>query len=144
MAYIRIWIHCVWGTKNRAPLLSKDKISIIINHIREQAKKKGIYIDFIDGWKDHIHCIISLNHDQNISKIMNLIKGESSFWINKNKITKTKFEWADEYFAVSVCESQINKVRNYIKNQEEHHKSKTLEKEYQEFINKFDFKVVGG
>jgi putative transposase len=144
MAYIRIWIHCVWGTKNRAPLLSKDKISIIINHIREQAKKKGIYIDFIDGWKDHIHCIISLNHDQNISKIMNLIKGESSFWINKNKITKTKFEWADEYFAVSVSESQINKVRNYIKNQEEHHKSKTLEKEYQEFINKFDFKVVGG
>ena len=75
---------------------------------------------------------------------MNLIKGESSFWINKNKITKTKFEWADEYFAVSVSESQINKVRNYIKNQEEHHKSKTLEKEYQEFINKFDFKVVGG
>ena len=144
MAYIRIWIHCVWGTKNRAPLLSKDKISIIINHIREQAKKKGIYIDFIDGWKDHIHCIISLNHDQNISKIMNLIKGESSFWINKNKITKTKFEWADEYFAVSVSESQINKVRNYIKNQEEHHKSKTLGKEYQEFINKFDFKVVGG
>jgi putative transposase len=144
MAYIRIWIHCVWGTKNRVPLLSKDKISIIINHIREQAKKKGIYIDFIDGWKDHIHCIISLNHDQNISKIMNLIKGESSFWINKNKITKTKFEWADEYFAVSVSESQINKVRNYIKNQEEHHKSKTLEKEYQEFINKFDFKVVGG
>jgi putative transposase len=144
MAYIRIWIHCVWGTKNRAPLLSKDKISIIINHIREQAKKKGIYIDFIDGWKDHIHCIISLNHDQNISKIMNLIKGESSFWINKDKITKTKFEWADEYFAVSVSESQINKVRNYIKNQEEHHKSKTLEKEYQEFINKFDFKVVGG
>jgi putative transposase len=144
MAYIRIWIHCVWGTKNRVPLLSKDKISIIINHIREQAKKKGIYIDFIDGWKDHIHCIISLNHDQNISKIMNLIKGESSFWINKNKITKTKFEWADEYFAASVSESQINKVRNYIKNQEEHHKSKTLEKEYQEFINKFDFKVVGG
>ncbi|GAG79841.1 unnamed protein product [marine sediment metagenome] len=50
---------------------------------------------------------------------------KSSFWINKNKIIKIKFDWADEYFAVSVCESDVNNVREYIKNQEEHHKKKT-------------------
>ena len=55
---------------------------------------------------------------------MQLIKGESSFWINRNEFIKNKFEWADEYFAVSISESHVNKVREYIKNQEEHHRKK--------------------
>ena len=54
--------------------------------------------------------------DQTIQKTMQLIKGESSFWINKNCLTKEKFEWQDEYFAVSVSESIIDNVRDYIKN----------------------------
>ncbi|MBN1408856.1 MAG: transposase [Calditrichaceae bacterium] len=105
MAYVRIWIQCVWGTKNREASLTQDSTEVIIEHIREQAQNKSIYIDFINGWKDHMHCIISLSHDQNISKVMNLIKGESSFWINKTNIMRTKFEWADEYFAVSISGS---------------------------------------
>ena len=71
---------------------------------------------------------------------MQLIKGESSFWINKNELTKNKFQWQDEYFAVSVSESIIDKVRDYIKNQETHHAKKTFEEEYDEFILKFGFK----
>jgi REP element-mobilizing transposase RayT len=68
---------------------------------------------------------------------MQLIKGESSFWINKNQLTKEKFEWQDEYFAFSVSESVIDKVRDYIKNQEEHHKRKTFEEECDEIFTKF-------
>jgi hypothetical protein len=49
---------------------------------------------------------------------MQLIKGESSYWINKEQLLNRKFEWQDEYFAVSVSESMLDKVRNYIKNQE--------------------------
>lgn len=75
---------------------------------------------------------------------MNLIKGESSFWINKNKLTKMKFEWADEYFAVSVGESQLNKVREYIKNQEQHHKTKSWEQECKEFMEKYGFSKMKG
>ncbi len=144
MAYIRIWVHCVWGTKNRMPFLNKENKWKIIDHIKQNAKGKNIYIDFINGNKEHLHCIISLNQDQNISKVMQLIKGESSFWINKSKITKTKFEWADEYFAVSISESDINKVRDYIKNQEEHHRLKTWEEECNEFMKKYGFKKMKG
>jgi len=144
MSYIRIWIHCGWGTKNRGAFLTKDKKRIIIDHIKENAKEKGVYIDFINGSKEHIHCIISLNQDQNISKVMQLIKGESSFWINKNKITMKEFAWADEYFAVSISESYLNKVREYIKNQEEHHRKKTWEEEFNEFIEKYGFKKMKG
>ena len=73
---------------------------------------------------------------------MQLIKGESSFWINKHQLTKQKFEWQDEYFAVSVSESVVDKVRNYIKNQEIHHAKKTFQEEYDEFIDKYGFKKI--
>lgn len=139
MSYIRIWVHCVWGTKKRIPFLTKDNKWDIINHIKDNAKAKGIYIDFINGNKEHIHCIISLKADETLSKTIQLIKGESSFWINKNGLSKGKFEWADEYFAVSISESQVPKVRDYIKNQEEHHSNKTWKEEYEEFIQKYNF-----
>lgn len=140
MPFIKIYIHFVWSTKNRFPFLdSVDLRSTVWNHIRENAKEKGIYVDFINGYSDHCHCIISLGADQNIQKIIQLLKGESSFWINKNKLTKEKFEWQDEYFAVSVSESLIDKVRDYIKNQEIHHKKKTFQEEYDEIIRKFGF-----
>ena len=144
MSYVRIWLHCVWGTKDRTPFITENNKKAIIDHIRENAKKKGIYIDFINGHKEHFHSIISLNKEQNIANVMQLIKGESSFWINKNDVTKTKFEWSDEYFAVSISETHINKVRDYIKNQEEHHRKKTWKEEYEEFMNKYGFEKIKG
>jgi len=144
MAYVRIWLHCVWGTKSKTHFLTPTNKWELINHIRENAKEKNIYIDFINGDKNHVHCIISLNPEQSISKVIQLIKGESSFWINKQKISQGKFEWADEYFAVSVSESQIEKVREYIKNQEEHHRKISWEEEYRMFIDKYHFDKLQG
>lgn len=74
---------------------------------------------------------------------MQLIKGESAFWVNKQKLTNSKFEWADEYFAVSVSESMLDKVRTYIDGQEEHHKKKTFQQEYDEFITNYKFNSHG-
>jgi putative transposase len=68
-----------------------------------------------------------------------LLKGESSYWINKNKLIRQKFEWQDEYFAVSVSESAVNRVRENIKNQEEHHRKKSFQQEYDEFMRKYGF-----
>jgi len=144
MSFIRIWIHCVWGTKKRKPFLTKDNKWEIFEHMKENAKTKNIYIDFINGYKDHIHCIISLKVDETLAKTIQLIKGESSFWINKNNLYNGKFEWADEYFAVSISESQLAKVRNYIKKQEEHHKNKTWEEECKEFMQKYNFEKIMG
>lgn len=144
MSYVKIWLHCVWGTKKRTSFLSVDNKWDILNHIKENAKIKDIYIDFINGDKEHIHCIISLKADKTLSKTIQLIKEESSFWINKNSLSKKKFEWADEYFAVSVNESQLPKVREYIKNQEEHHRKKTWKEECEEFMQKYNFEKIKG
>ena len=86
MSFIKVYVHYVWSTKNREPLLSADIRFALFNHIRENARKKNLFIDFINGYIDHVHCLISLNDDLSIGKIAQLIKGESSHWINQNKL----------------------------------------------------------
>jgi len=139
MGCVKIWVHLVWTTKNREPILTKEVRWELFSHIRENAENKGIYLDFINGYLKPVHCLISMGSGQNIDKILMLLKGESSYWINKNKIFGGKFEWQDDYFAVSVSESTVNQVRDYIKNQESHHKKKSFNDEYQEFIRKYKF-----
>jgi putative transposase len=142
MPFVKIWIHAVWATKNRETILEKSIRQIVFEHIHQNALKKDILIDIVNGYSQHAHCLFRLKNDQTISKVMQLIKGESSFWINKQKFMKTKFQWQEEYFAVSVSESQVNAVRKYIRNQEEHHKMKTYMQEYDEFIQKYGFQLI--
>lgn len=132
------------GTKNRVPFLTTDVREKMIEHIKENAKSKQIFIDTINGYTEHLHCLFGLNVDMTIAKTMQLIKGESAFWINKQKLLKTKFEWADEYFAVSVSESLLFKVRDYIKNQVEHHKKRTWSQEVEEFMRLYNFTQYHG
>ena len=140
MPFISVYIHFVWSTKNRVPYLKTKEIrEAMWQHIRENAKAKGIFIDFVNGHQEHCHCLVSLGVEQTMSKVMQLIKGEAAFWFNKQGFIKEKLEWQDEYFAVSVSKSVLNTVRNYIKNQEDHHKKKTFKQEYDEFIEKFGF-----
>ncbi len=144
MPFVKVWIHLVWTTKNRTPFLEKEIRKLVFDHIRSNATDKGIYIDFINGYVDHVHCLVSLKSDQTIAKVMQLIKGESAFWINKQKLIKTKFGWQEEYFAISVSESQVEKVRNYIKNQEVHHQKTSFDQEYKLFVDKYGFEKLKG
>ena len=140
MPFVKVYIHFVWCTKNRVPYLdSKDLRLKVWSHIRENALTKGIFIDFVNGYSEHCHCLISLGTNQTLEKIMQLIKGESAYWINKNNLTLDRFEWQDEYYAVSVSESSIVRVRNYIKKQEQHHSKKSFGDEIDELIVKFGF-----
>ena len=142
MPYIKIWIHLVWSTKNRQQMISSELKLKLYQHIRENANEKGIHIDFINGIEEHIHLLVSLKADQSVSKVAQLIKGESSHWVNENKLTRTKFEWQEEYVAVSVSESIVNRIREYIKNQEEHHRRMTFQEEYEMFMKKYGFKYL--
>ncbi len=144
MPLVKVWIHFVWSTKNREPYLTDHIRQKVFAHIRENARAKGIHLDFINGYIDHVHCLISLGTDRTIEKLMQLIKGESSFWINKNNICRTKFEWQDEYFAVSVSESVLGSVRRYIANREEHHRTKTFDDEFEGFMKRAGFQRFSG
>lgn len=144
MSFYKLWIHLIWSTKNRKKLIDKDLKIKLFNHIRENAKSKDIYIDHINGIEDHVHLLISLRPDQNISKVVQLIKGESSYWINKNKLIGTKSEWQEEYIALSVSESLVPILREYIRKQENHHNKKSFKEEFDIFIEKYGFDELTG
>jgi len=130
--------------KKQRKIISKEIKPLFINHIKVNAKQKGIHLDAINCVIDHIHLIVSLSRDQTISKIAQLIKGESSNWWNRQNLTKTKFEWQDEYIAVSISHSMIDKVREYVNNQGEHHKKKSFTEEYHDFVKRYGFERNGG
>ena len=139
MPFTKIWIHLIWATKNRYPFLTEQLLEKVISHINKNAINKGIHIDFINGYKEHIHALLSLKSDQSIAQVAHAIKGESSHWINQNNLTNTKFGWQEEYIAVSVSKSMIDKVRDYIKNQEEHHRKVGFNEEYNMLLKKHGF-----
>lgn len=139
MPYVKVWLHIVWSTKNRSPLLTPEIRSQVFQHIRDNAKEKDIFLDFINGYFEHVHCLVSLGVEQTIAEIVRLMKGESSHWINKNRLTKRKFAWQNDYFCVGVGESMLDKTRDYIRNQEVHHSRKEFEEEFDLMLKKYGF-----
>ncbi len=137
MSYTSILVHVVWGTKNREPILTAEKRDALFAHIRQNARSKGIYIDTIGGYTDHVHCLISLGAEQNIARVVQLIKGESAFWSNKVGLIKPRLMWASYYFAGSVGYLSAGKVRDYVNRQVEHHSVIPFAKEYDELLLAF-------
>jgi len=145
MSWVRVWLHIVFSTKNSLSFLNSNNIrKIVFEHISQNAQEKEIRLDSVGGHKEHLHCLISLGREQTISKVSQMIKGESSLWINKNQLTSQKFSWHDDFWAVSVSESHVDAVRKYIGNQEEHHRKKTFADEVEEFMQKYGWSYVSG
>ena len=145
MSWVRVYVHYVFSTKNKSPFLSSKEIRQAVHeHITQNAKEKGIWLDCVNGYHDHLHCLVSLGKTQTISDVARLIKGESSFWINKNNLVKGKFSWQDDFWAVGVSESHVGKVKDYIKGQEEKHRSVTFSEEVDEFMEKYGWRIIKG
>ncbi len=143
MSYVRLWVHAVWGTKNREHTLTKTVLPLLLNHIRQNAAQKQIHIDTLNGSSDHLHCLLGLNAEMTIARTIQLIKGESAHWMNHEEVIPGRFEWAAEYYAVSVSESGLDAVRRYIRNQEEHHRKKSYNEEVEIFLHEHHFTLHG-
>ena len=139
MSLLKIWIHTMWPVKNRQPLLNESTRELLSKHMMESALQKNIIADSICVCPEHVHCLFRLNNDQSPNMIIQLIKGESALWINKNIRPEQKFEWDREFIAVSIGESQVELVRDYINYQMDLHPAKTFEEEYNEFITRYKF-----
>jgi REP element-mobilizing transposase RayT len=142
MSYVKIWLHCVWSTKNRDQIIPHSFRPEVLKHFRENAEEKNIALDYINAHENHVHALINLGKQQNLATIMQYLKGESSFWINSKKILSSQFSWQDDYFAVSVGHSQVERIRNYIKNQDEHHQKMSWEEEVDLFMKKYGFEQI--
>jgi REP element-mobilizing transposase RayT len=133
----------VFSTKNREPFLNSSELRRnVFEHIKNNAEEKGIWLDCINGYQEHAHCLISLGKEQTISKVAQLIKGESSYWINQHNLTSEKFVWQDDYWIVGVSESHLESVRKYIHNQEIHHSNQSFESEINNFMEKYGWSFL--
>lgn len=72
MPYVRVWTHYVWSVKKREPILIDPFRDQLLQHIRESAKEKNIWLDRVNGYHDHVHCLVSLKKTQSIDKMLSL------------------------------------------------------------------------
>ena len=142
MSFVKIWVHVVFATKNREPFLTREIRYQVKRKIIQNCKNQDIFLQSINGYRDHLHCLISLGREQTISYVVQQIKGESSNWLNENHFENGEFLWQDDYFAISVSESQVQQVINYIKNQERHHASHSFEDEIKLFQERFGISAI--
>jgi len=111
---------------------------MLLEHIRNYANGKDYHIDMTNGVDDHLHCLVSFKTSNTIGRIVNDIKGESSHWINEINLFQMEhpFRWQGGYSAFTVGFKEVNRIRNYIINQEEHHNKISYEKELKKLIGK--------
>ena len=131
-SYKSVWIHFIWSTKNRQPLLIENIRLKLYDYIREICKELDYYLDFINGVEDHVHLLMSLHPSDRIAGMAKNIKGKSWEWMRDQCLIEEYFSWQDGYAVYSVSPSDVQRVRNYIANQEEHHRFVTLDEELEQ------------
>lgn len=136
--YTQIHIHFVFAVKFRDGIINSQWKNTLYKYITGTIHNNNHKLLAINGTSDHIHILIGLRPSQSISDLMKDVKQSSSKWINENKLVNGHFEWQEGYGAFSHSKSQINKVIDYIVNQESHHKKLTFKEEYLDFLKKFE------
>ena len=132
--YTSLRYHMIFSTKNREPMITHgikrdlhDYISGII------VGQRGVSLE-VNGVGDHVHVLAGLPPTISIAQIMKRVKGASSWWVNDQGRLDHHFAWQPGYGAFTVSESQVSRVREYIRNQEEHHRVQSSEEEMQRIL----------
>jgi REP-associated tyrosine transposase len=122
--------HLVWSTKNREPLIKKEIKHRFHSYIKTVIEREGANLLFINGIEDHVHLLVAMPLTMLIPDLIEKVKPVSSKWFNKTFPEIKGFKWQEGYGAFTVGKSNLQAVINYIKNQEEHHKTVSFEKEF--------------
>jgi REP element-mobilizing transposase RayT len=136
--YTQLYFHVVFAVKGRNNLISskwKEELNQFISGI---IANKGQKLMIINGVSNHVHLLIGLKPDMNLSDLIRDVKANSSRFINEKKWLQGKFEWQIGFGAFTLGQSQIDKVINYIKQQEIHHQTKTFKDEYIDLLNHYN------
>jgi putative transposase len=139
-SYSRVWLHLVWATLERRPLIITSAAVKLSAYLTQYASEKGIYmrINYVNS--EHVHAVIDLPTHLCIEETMQLLKGGTSHWINENNLLPGKFGWGRGYGAFSVSHSGVREVSRYVANQEEHHRKRSFAEELKLFVERYELK----
>jgi len=134
--YISLHYHIIFSTKNRAKLLSQEIEERVWAFIGGVARKHKMTALQVGGVEDHIHALVTAPATLSPSQMAQFLKGDSSTWIHKEFSALRDFAWQDGYGGFTVSKSNLAEVVRYIQNQRKHHRKKTFQKEYLEFLER--------
>ena len=136
--YTQIHIQFVFAVKSRKAVIHASWKEELYKYISEIISSNSHKVLAINGVEDHIHILIGYRPTQAMSDLIQQVKQSSSKWINNKGFLKSKFEWQQGFGAFSYSKTHVDRVINYINNQEEHHKKKAFLAEYELFLKKFN------
>ena len=136
--FTQIYLHLVFALQNRISLIQPEWKDELYKYITGIVQNNGHKLIAINGMPNHLHISVGYKPHQLIPDLLQDIKGNSSTWINKRKFVKRKFNWQAGYGAFSFSHSHIDRVVQYINNQETHHKKKTFREEYIQLLKSYD------
>ncbi|MEQ1607192.1 MAG: IS200/IS605 family transposase [Pyrinomonadaceae bacterium] len=134
--YSQIYLHFVFSTKNRSPIISPDIEERVWAYIAGVAKHHNMTPLQIGGIETHVHALVGVPTTMSSSQGAKALKGDSSYGIRREFTGMADFGWQDGYGVFSVSHSAILSVAEYIKNQREHHSNRSFEEEYVALLKK--------
>jgi REP element-mobilizing transposase RayT len=133
----KIIVHITFSTKNRQTFLNKairPKLYAYLTGILKKCESESI---LIGGVSDHIHILCTLSKNYSVSKVIEIIKKSSSRWLKEQSKMLSKFQWQGGYAVFSVSQSKVDETKEYIANQEEHHRKVSFSEELKGFLKKY-------
>ena len=142
-SFTQLTYHVVFATKYRHPTITDTIQERLYEYIGGTLRAKRSHLIKIGGVKDHVHLLARLSPAIAVADVVRDIKANSSKWMNEQPETTKTFEWQKGYGAFTVSYSQIAVVEQYIRNQEEHHRTRSFQEEYIEFLERhgIDFRL---
>ena len=135
----KVLVHIVFSTKNRYPFLVDMNIRNEMHaYLGGTCNNLDCPVSTVGGVADHVHILCALSRNLSIAKVVGEIKRGSSRWIKSRGRMLTKFAWQNGYRVFSVGQSNVQRVREYIGRQEEHHRKRTFQDEFREFLKEYE------
>lgn len=136
--YTQLYFHIVFAVKGRNNLIAVKWKNELYKYISGIITNKNQKLMIINGMPNHVHLLIGTKPSCNLSDLIRDIKANASKWINEKQFVNGKFEWQTGFGAFTVSQSGIKHVIDYIKNQEQHHNTKTFREEYINFLQAYE------
>ena len=131
--HLSLHYHLIFSTKDRVAHIHSDWRGRLHTYLGGIVNNLGGTPVAIGGVDDHVHLLVGLRATHRLADMLREIKSVSSKWVHE-ELSKPLFSWQEGYAAFTVSPSQIEAVKRYIANQEEHHHKKTFQEEYLEFL----------
>lgn len=130
----KVYLHIVFHIKTKSPVVKDEHLGQLHSYIGALVNTTGCQVLCVGGTGNHIHALMMFSRTETIAHVVEEMKRNSSRWIKTLSPHYEKFAWQGGYGVFSVSQSQVNTVINYIKNQAQHHKKQSFEKEYIKFL----------